>query len=185
MSAGSFAPLNLEKRISARQERLKMPHRPNRISRSIGRAIATGLFFLSISMNCEAACTFMTRATIIAFGNYDVSSTADRTTTATFTVRCTNGTQGMGIELGPSSNGGGYNPRLMKHATLNDTLQYNLYQDAGFATIWGDRVFGFGSIVAMIPAPNQYNGTIFARLPAGQDVTPGMYRDTILINVLL
>lgn len=127
-------------------------------------------------------------ATDTAFGNYGPFDTSPVDATGTVSVRCE-------LLLGLSALvdyhiylstglGGGYSPRRMYKGT--DTLNYNLYTDSARTTIWGD---GSGStsyvedsyLIQLTPVTRNY--TVYGRLPAEQNVAPGLYTDVITVTV--
>lgn len=65
-------------------------------------------------------------------------------------------------------------------------LTYNLYTNAGRSTVWGDGSGG-SSVVAesylLLLLSDQRSYPVYARIPAGQNVAPGSYADTIVITV--
>ena len=67
-------------------------------------------------------------------------------------------------------------------------LNYNLYFDAAYTQIRGDGTGGSqtgGASLALSPGnPTQTaTGTIYGRIPAGQDVAAGAYADTIVVTI--
>ncbi len=114
-------------------------------------------------------------AAALGFGNYTPGAGAV-TGNTTLNVKCTKGT----------TTGGTIAQRLMT-AGGADTLQYNLYTTAGFASIFGDGTTGgvtqggTGTGLATNVA-----FTVFGSLPdsaANQAVTPATYTDTIGVTV--
>lgn len=137
-----------------------------------------GLFFLAFNNLAWGQCTVT--ATNINFGNYDVTSTNNTTSTGTITVSCSNDTNVV-ISIGQSLYGG-INPRRMKHTIHNDFLNYNIYQNAGLTTIWGDGTNGTSPLIVNRIGRNKtytYYGTLFA----GQDVSAGTYTDSLTVTV--
>jgi spore coat protein U-like protein len=125
-----------------------------------------------------AKCTF-TRINL-TFPLYDVASATPTTTSPVFQVTCAGNTTSE-ISIGASAVSGSVTNRQMKHATLNDRLNYNLYKDSGYSSVWGDTAVGAG-----YGAPRS-NGTlphtIYARIQPGQDVNIGNYSDTVTLTV--
>lgn len=63
-----------------------------------------------------------------------------------------------------------------------DFIRYNLYQDSGFSTLWGDGTT-FGNPVSDIGDGTPQTYTVYATIPAGQTpVQPGTYSDTVMVN---
>lgn len=119
----------------------------------------------------------------LAFGNYTPGSGALSANT-TVNVKCTKGTTFSVALNGGTTTGGTIAQRLMSNGT--DTLQYNLYTTAAFATVFGDGTTGAtmpgtGTGVATAVAL-----TVFGNLPdnaTNQNVSTGAYADTINVTV--
>lgn len=119
-------------------------------------------------------------ATALNFGTYN-PSTAD-TANMTVTVSCVIGGDTLPAFVATLSRGSSptYTPRTMLSGA--NTLNYNIYNQAAFTTIWGDgtggtltRPYGGGGGSAA--------GTGFGQIPAGQYVNPGAYTDTITVTI--
>lgn len=58
-------------------------------------------------------------------------------------------------------------------------LDYDLYLDAGFASVWGDT-FGVDTSFPHAGAfPAAVNITVFGEIPLGQSPNPGAFQDTV------
>lgn len=144
-----------------------------------GAATATTTFGVSATVlkTCSVA------AAALGFGNYTPGAAALAANT-TVNVKCTKSTPFTVALNGGTTTGGTIAQRLMTNGT--DTLQYNLYTTAGFATIFGDgttgvTVPGVGTGLATAVAV-----TVFGSLPdnaANQAVSTGAYADTINVTV--
>jgi len=123
-------------------------------------------------------------ATGMAFGNYNAASPSATTANATITVSCVNPAQELDAFTIALSRGGSstYSPRRMTSGA--NTLNYNIYTTAGFASIWGD---GTGGTVTVnyngAGTPNSLSYTAYGQVPAGQYVAAGSYADTITVTV--
>ncbi|MCX7990973.1 MAG: spore coat U domain-containing protein [Proteobacteria bacterium] len=140
--------------------------------------LAIILVNLMVYNNSYGQCTVS--ATNINFGIYDINSTTNLTSTGTISVTCSNDTNVV-IAIGQSIHGG-INPRRMKHSIYNDFLSYNIYQNAGMTTIWGDGTNGTTPMIINRIGRNKtytYYGTLFA----GQDVSSGTYNDSLTITI--
>src|SRR5512147_1557809 len=85
-----------------------------------------GLLCLILGNSAHAACRVTT--TGIDFGAYDVFVAVPRDSAGTVTVECDrNPPTDTTISIGASPTSGGFNPRRMRHATLPDRLDYNLF----------------------------------------------------------
>ena len=154
---------------------------------------ATALVAAGSASAATATTTFGVTATVLktcsvaaaalGFGNYTPGSGALAANT-TVNVKCTKGTTFTVALNGGTTAGGTITQRLMTNGT--DTLQYNLYTTAAFATLFGDGTTGVtmpgtGTGIATAVAL-----TVFGSLPdnaTNQNVSTGAYADTINVTV--
>ena len=146
---------------------------------SASAATATTTFGVTATVlkTCSVA------AAALGFGNYTPGSGALAANT-TVNVKCTKGTTFTVALNGGTTAGGTITQRLMTNGT--DTLQYNLYTTAAFATLFGDGTTGVtmpgtGTGIATAVAL-----TVFGSLPdnaTNQNVSTGAYADTINVTV--
>jgi spore coat protein U-like protein len=138
----------------------------------------------------RAAVTCTVSATGPAFGIYNPLGGSPLLANGQVTATCTlTGTTSTSVSLVSSysiGSGTGYTARSMVSGT--DRLGYNLYYDAAYSQIRGDGTGGSQSGGATFNLtrtnPTQsVNAVIYGRIPAGQDVAPGSYLDTIVITV--
>lgn len=128
-----------------------------------------------------AACSLSTLAPV-AFGTYDVFSTAPLDTTGAVVYRCANTDHNITITLdkgGASS----YTGRSLFNGT--EPLYYNLFLDAARTAIWGDGSGGSQVFFIKNPQSNNTNLSIpiFGRVPAKQSVSTGDYTDSITVTM--
>lgn len=71
--------------------------------------------------------------------------------------------------------------RQMKAGTA--ALAYNLYQDAGYGTVWGSGSGGRSSLYLLALFGSYQRNIVYARAPAGQTVRPGNYVDTPIVTI--
>lgn len=151
-------------------------------------AVAPGLLMaaqstsnLSVTATVNTNCTISTAP--LAFGSYDpvvTHATTDLDNTGTVTIRCTKGTV-ADITLGLGANASG-STRRMVGGVSGDFLAYEIYQDSGRTTVWGE-----GADKQTTPAaPNNgnQNYTAYGRITAGQDVSADSYTDTVVATVI-
>jgi spore coat protein U-like protein len=141
---------------------------------------ATATANLGVSATVTNNCTISTAA--LAFGSYDpvvANASTDLDGTGVVTVACTKGmTATIGLGLGANASGA---VRRMKDAGTN-YLTYELYQDAGYATVWGDALAGLLSPVAA-PSKAARDFTVYGRVTSNQDIPAGSYNDTVVATV--
>lgn len=125
---------------------------------------------------CSLAVTSMN------FGGYNTLSSTPLTSTGTVTVTCNYFFGGGNITVTFSTGSSGtYTARTMRSAA--NTLNYNLYTDAGHTMVLGDGTNGTDTFQATL------NGGFFGRvtgtatyyglLPARQNVPAGSYMDAL------
>jgi spore coat protein U-like protein len=137
-----------------------------------------------------AAVTCSVTATGPTFGIYNPLAGAPLLANGQVTASCTlTGTTSTTVSLVSSysiGSGASYATRSMVSGTSR--LNYNLYYDAAFSQIRGDGTGGSqtGGATFNLTRTNptqSTNAVIYGRIPAGQDVAPGSYLDTIVVTV--
>ena len=129
-----------------------------------------------------------------AFGLYDTSAPQPLTTAGSVTVRCWDTSflslvtayvpYSVTLSAGTSGN---QLTRTMRSGA--SSLHYNLYTDAQHSRIWGNglggtqKVFGSFTFLPLLHQIHERTHSVHAKLPAGQDVPPGEYVDTIVVTV--
>lgn len=139
---------------------------------------------LAVTASVTANCTITTSA--VAFGAYDpvsANATTALTGTGSVNVTCTNGastsvTLGQGSNANTGSTDAAPARRLKDGAT--DYLTYELYQDTGHSTVWGNTS---GTGVANTGTGSQVAITVYGTVDAGQNVPAGSYSDTVVATV--
>ena len=136
-----------------------------------------------------AVCTCTLQTSNVAFGNYNPLAFGNTDSTGSLKIDC-GGVVGLLIpySIGISTGGSGsYANRRMTQGA--NTLNYNLYTDAAYTTVWGD---GSGAsllksasvtldVLGLAPAQNHW---IYARMPGRQlTAVPGTYTDTINVTL--
>ena len=142
------------------------------------------------SAQAAAVCSFLTSSST-AFGSYDVLSKAPADTLAIIRVRCDNIEPGhpnisLTVSVGTGA-GSSVNSRRMRHTGgSGDVLNYGLFRDAGRSAVWGYTV-GVDTVTQSIKVQNNRTVdttfTIYGRIPAQQDVTPGDYVDSVQVTL--
>jgi spore coat protein U-like protein len=122
-------------------------------------------------------------ATALNFGNYIPTGGS----TANTSVKVSCGL--LGLDLLPTftvalSAGNAAAPSGRYLALSGSHLNYNIYADPGFATVWGDGSGGsvtqaFNSVLSL----GSITFTGYGRIPAGQYVAAGPYADVITVTV--
>lgn len=132
---------------------------------------ATMLVTANIVANCTISITPM------SFGNY---SGVVLNTTATVSIRCTQGTA-YDIELDAGTSSSTSVSQRLVYNSIGNAIGYNLYTDAAHSQKWGFTVgsdtvtgTGNGSLQAV---------TVYGEISAGQYSTPGLFADTVTATV--
>ncbi len=121
-------------------------------------------------------------ASSISFLDYDVFSASSKDTTGTITVSCDKAAQ-VTISIGISPTSRSFNPRQMQHQSGPDVMNYNLFTNSQRTTIWGDGTGGTSSVSGTARKNSPLVATVYGRIPAGQDVSAGQYRETLSVIV--
>jgi spore coat protein U-like protein len=137
---------------------------------------------LNVSANVSNNCTISTAP--VAFGAYDpvgANAAAALDASGTVTIACTKGaTATIGLDTGLNASGGAR--RMSDGAATPSYLTYEIYQNAGRTTLWGNAAPDLVSPVAA-PSKAARSFTAFGRVPANQDVPAGAYADTVTATV--
>jgi spore coat protein U-like protein len=127
----------------------------------------------------EAACTIS--ATSVAFGTYDVFQTTPTDSTGTVTFRCSNSDKDIRITISAGSSGS-FTQRTLRRGT--EGLAYNLFPTAALTFVWGNGTGGTWTYFNHNPQNNRdIVLTIYARIPAEQDVSAGSYSDSVVVTL--
>ena len=150
--------------------------------------IAAGFFFcvfLATTVSAAPpATTCSVSTTGLSFGNYDVLAPAATTSTSSIAITCDKNAN-LTISIGSSPTSGGFNPRQMKLVSGADLLNYNLYTDAGATTIWGDGTAGTSTVPGKFKkSQGQLNVTIYGTIPALQNISAGLYNETVTVTIV-
>ena len=141
------------------------------------------LLFLILGSAAHAACRVTT--TGVNFGAYDVFAAVPRDTAGTVTVACDqNPPTDVTVSIGPSPTSGGFQPRRMRHTTLPDRLDYNLFIAPSMGTVWGDGSAGTSTVLLRKVNRNRpVATTIYGRIPPGQNISVGSYSDSVTVTI--
>lgn len=163
----------------------------NALLRSATRACVCWFVLCFTAGAAQAAVTCTISATGPAFGIYNPLQATPTYANGSVTASCTK-ISGMSAEtvnlVSSYSTGssGTYAMRTMLSGV--NTLNYNLYFDAGYTQIRGNGTGGSqtGGASFTLTRTNPTASTtsvIYGRVPASQDVAPGSYADTIMVTV--
>lgn len=140
--------------------------------------LGTGAALLPTRALRAATCTVT--ATSVAFGRYDPLTATPRNRNGRISVACKgNGTFTVALSTGQS---GSYNPRYMLSAATSDRLDYNLYTSAARTLIFGDGIGGTQTVNKRF-RNNTQRITVYGRIPAMENISAGVYSDSIVATV--
>jgi spore coat protein U-like protein len=153
---------------------------------SANAANATGN--LNVTANVASSCIVSSPGSL-AFGAYDpvnVNNASPKDGQGTINVRCTRGTTTtIALEQGQNPAGGSSCTTPLRR--MNDggaeRLRYDLFSDSTRTTTWGCTT---GTNTTSHQSTNSANAAsldVWGRIPAGQDVAPGNYSDTVQITL--
>ncbi|MEE4453855.1 spore coat U domain-containing protein [Novosphingobium resinovorum] len=130
-------------------------------------------------------CICSLSTTNLSFGTYNPASSSPTTAQGSAKADCIsisipmNATVDFGLSAGTSGNAA-----ARQMASGSARLNYNIYQDAGYTTVWGNGSNG-GTVQTMaITNLLSFSGTktAYGRIPAGQYVKTGAYTDSIVVT---
>lgn len=161
------------------------------IKKGVVLAVATACSFAAtdtdpfvVTATVGSSCTIL--ATDLPFGSYDTSSATPTTGSSTVTVNCTLLTPYTVILDEGVGSGAAYatGRKMTGDTNTSVTLTYNLYNDAGHSTVWGDGTVGSVSVtgVGLGPLINA-NHTVYGSIPAQQNVSAQGYADTVTATI--
>ena len=135
---------------------------------------------LALSASVSNNCTISTAP--VGFGSYDpvvANASANLDGTGTVSIACTKGaTTTIGLDLGSNASG---SVRRLTDGSSN-YLTYELYQDSGRSTVWGNAGAGLFTPAAA-PSKASRSFTAYGRVAGSQDVPAGTYADTVTATV--
>lgn len=121
----------------------------------------------------KAAC--VVSASGVFFGNYSPFSDSPEDSVGDVVVDCDTATSYTVILY---SGNGSYQDRYL--AGPEDQLYYNLYVDVNRVTVWGD---GSGDTSVVSGSQDYESHSVYGRIHSGQNVRPGSYQDSIVVEI--
>lgn len=140
-------------------------------------ATATTSFLVTLTVLNECVVV----ATPMVFGSLSIVGNPGAAT-STITVTCTARTPfSIALDAGTAP-GATIENRLLRNTDGSSTVAYALYQDATYATLWGNTVGTTRTGLTATGLPQPF--TVYGRILAGQaSAAPGAYTDTIGVTV--
>jgi spore coat protein U-like protein len=131
----------------------------------------------TIAPAAMAQCSWSQQPPAVALGTYQTFNGGGNTSTTGGTITCVgNYTFEVTLSKGGSAT---YIPRKM-----NALANYNIYVDPTLTVVYGDNTGGtFAYTGSNTSGTNNYSGTVYANAPAGQDLAPGAYSDSLIATL--
>jgi spore coat protein U-like protein len=149
--------------------------RARRLALALAPALAATL---GLAGPAGAAPACNASVTMVDFGRVDHKEGGD--ITGQLTVTCDGPT---GFQVSASPGYGSYRERTMM-GPRGTVLRYNLYVDAARRRVWGDGDSGgTARITGQSDGRKAVSFTIYGRIPDGQSVRQGSYRDSVKVSV--
>lgn len=158
---------------------------------SVSRLLLLLLCLAPLAAPAAVVCRLVSGGSL-GFGPYDFFAASPNDSLANVSVTCSrdggpqNNTLLMRVDQG--MNGTSVTARRLLHAGgAGDSLAYGLYRDVGRNNVWGttDNV---NTVSTNLSIPNKSSASatfiIYGRIPAGQDVSAGTYRDTVGVTLI-
>jgi len=113
-------------------------------------------------------------------GTYTSGSATNVDAVGSFTVDCTKGASSdlrLGQGLYPGAGSTDASP-VRRMGSGSNRMRYQLYEDAAYTKVWDNQPKG-------VKPGHIYPVTlpVYARIPAGQTVAPGVYQDTVVATI--
>jgi spore coat protein U-like protein len=144
--------------------------------RVTGLVLAFGLAALGTAAEAAPACE--ASVTMVDFGRVEHRDDGD--ITGRLTVTCDGPTS---FEVKASTGYGSYHGRTMI-GPKGKVLRYNLYVDPARRRVWGDgEAGGTATITGQSDGRKAQSFTVYGRIPNGQSVGSGRYRDKVEVSV--
>jgi spore coat protein U-like protein len=147
-----------------------------------GRCAAT-TESLTVSATVNSSCAISSGGGTLSFGTYDpmvANASTELAQTSSFRMQCSSGTSAavlLNQGLNPDAASTDAAPiRYMTNGAAR--LNYQLYTTAAHTAVW-DNVHGG----AQVGNGQAQAVTIYGVIPAGQNVPPGTYTDTVIITL--
>ena len=131
----------------------------------------------SVAKSCLVSAT-----TDIAFGAYDPLAVTDKDAAGSVTIRCAKGVTAIVVTLDQGANpaaGSTAAVPLRQMASGTERLGYQIYQNTGRTTVWGNTALTGVTIPGPTAAATPVVLPTYGRIAAGQDVAVGSYVDTV------
>jgi spore coat protein U-like protein len=153
---------------------------------------AAAVLLLAASLQPAAAVTQCSLVTTpMVFGSYNPVLGTAGTSSTSLVVECLAislplTTVNYTLSMGTSNTSGSLQRQLA--GPSGSRLDYNLFTDAGYATVWGNGSGGTGTVsgtapLVLLAAVVARTHTVYGRIPGGQVVRTGVYSDGLMVTI--
>lgn len=154
--------------------------------------LAAAALLLASSLHTASAVTQCTLTpTPLVFGSYNPVLGTPVTSSALVVVECLAislplATVNYTLSMGTSGTSASMLRQLA--GPSGSRLDYNLFTDAGYATVWGNGSGGTGTVAGNAPlllllSAVARTHTVYGRIPGGQVARTGVYTDSLLVTI--
>ena len=133
---------------------------------------------MTVSATVPAICTIAT--TNMNFGSYNSTQASSTLAQATITATCTGNTYAI-VFLNSGANSGGNSQRKLQ-GSGTQVLNYNIFTEDDYNTVWGDGTGGTG-LRAFDSTGTPQTLTAYGAIPPNQIVPVGNYSDTVTVTI--
>jgi spore coat protein U-like protein len=138
---------------------------------------------------CTLVCSCNVSTTPLTFGTYNPLASSDLDSAGNVRVTC-GGAAGLSIPVTlaiSAGTSGSMTPRQMANGVRR--LNYNVYVNAGYSTVWGDASGATSTqsawiVLNALGLASPLDFPAYGRIPGGQtSVAPGNYADTLVVTL--
>ena len=150
---------------------------------TLAQSTATGS--MDVQIVITANCTVSGSTNTLDFGSNASTASNATANNGGFSVTCSNMTP-YKIGLKSNSTGAGDDGAGVMASTapgVSQTIGYQLYQDAGMATVWGNSTTGTINTKAATGTGSAQAYTVYGKTTTSLNVPAATYTDTVAINV--
>jgi spore coat protein U-like protein len=141
------------------------------------QATTTTTASIAVTANVLSSCGVT--ALPLTFGIYSPTQSTNTTAQTTVVVTCTNGTPyNVGLDAGAGS---GATVASRKLTSGSNLLNYSLYSDTGYSTVWGNTI-GTNTVTGTGSGLSQ-TINVYGSVTALQAVPAGSYTDSVTVSL--
>lgn len=144
-------------------------------------AIVAATLLALIGPALGATCT-ISSSPKLSFPGYDVFVAAPTTSSQVAKFRCDVNQATITIGIGKSATSGSISNRQLAQSPGTGRLNYNIYKDGGYSSLWGDGTAGTSALMVNTTTKTT-SVTIYGKIDPGQDAPVGNYKDTVIVSV--